>query len=146
MAGVGENLDFWALLDEVADDTVSRLVYEMGPTTVPCGFGDGDTVEMLSICDPTSSSGSLASPHDRAIADDRQKHVQQNMQLNMEEVSAEKRCDKLDFPAVGPLTTEQSLLSVQLKPSANFQFAGAGTGIDTHFSDKSARAITFLVK
>ena len=126
MAEVGESLDFWALLDEVADDTVNRLVYEMGPTTVSCAFGDGDTVDILSICDPSSLSDSVAGV---VVADDKCKHVQ----LNMEEVSTEKRCDKLVLPAAGPLSTEQSPhLSLQLKPSANSRFI-IGTGNSFHF-------------
>ena len=125
MADAGESLDFWALLDEVADDTVNRLVYEMGPTTVSCAFGDGDTVDILSICDPSSLSDSVAG----VVADDTCKHVQ----LNMEEVSTEKRCDKLVLPAAGPLSTEQSPhLSLQLKPSANSRFI-IGAGNSFHF-------------
>ena len=145
MADIDETLDFFnlALLDEEADDPVSRgLVYNMSPVTASCVFGDGDgdTLDMLSICDSTSSAGdSMASPGLAfALAAD-ERHNNKHVQLSMEEISAEtKRCDKLlmSSPAAAtPQSTEQMinpLMSLQLKRSANPQFIGAGTFTHWH--------------
>ena len=90
MAHAGVNLDFLALFDDVADDTVSQLVNEIGSGSDACELGDRDTLDMLSICDSTSESNNMASRSARTdfaatLADDQQ-HV---LQYCFDEVSSE---------------------------------------------------------
>lgn len=54
MADSGDSLDILEILDELADDTVNRLVSELAPATASVRFGDAEALDMLSICDSTS--------------------------------------------------------------------------------------------